>query len=67
MTHTVATFDGGYSRKGKIWIEWGPCFVCPNKETFVLAIDGSEVEYEAGRICEDCIRKAFEDLRALNK
>ena len=65
MVHVIATFDGAYKRTGKIWIEWGPCGVCPN-ETLVLAIDGSEAEYEAGRVCLECIQLAFAHVKALN-
>ena len=66
MVHVIATFDGGYNRKGKIWIEWGPCWACSH-ETLVLAVDASEEEYETGRICLECVQKAFADLKVLNK
>jgi len=67
MVHVITTFEAGYKRKGTIWIEQGPCWICMSDETLVLAMDGSEEEYEAGRACLECIQKAFADLKALNK
>ncbi len=54
----VATFDGGYGRKGVIEIERGHCAACAG-EVPVLMVDGSEGEYAPGRMCQECIEKAF--------
>jgi hypothetical protein len=52
------TFDGGYNRVGEIALVDGVCSICGNKAK-VIEIDGSEGEYEAGRICKECASDLF--------
>jgi hypothetical protein len=54
----VADFDGNCGRSGEIWLGDGVCDACGDICT-CLQTDASEGEYNAGKICFECIQKAF--------
>lgn len=56
----IAGFDGCYGRHGIIQIMEAQCNVCL-KDKICIVIDGSEEEYNAGAICQDCANNAFND------
>lgn len=60
----VVYFDGDYARKGVIEVERGVCDRC-KQDANVLTMDGSEGEYERGRLCRPCANAMFDAVPTL--
>ena len=58
-TMGIKNFEGGYNRRGMIWVEKEECDVC-HQNVLCLCIDQSEDEYEAGHVCQQCTNNLFE-------
>lgn len=62
----ITTFDGRYGRRGTIQCSTEVCDNC-HKKRIVIEIDSAEDEYYSGKICKECIDKAFNDYASVEE